>query len=176
MSVLKSPLHMHHPTNIKKEETPQVLPRSQASQVSATRSLYFILLNFMRLVKQFLQFSIVYADVIYHIPLFCNGNGFSVSIPTTGTGLRSLFRPYIHLLYFNNEKNLLNSFMKSYGVVLYKFFLIFIMENNKAKITFRFSQNKKLLMSIYRKWQMLFLIQSLYPYGCSNTIFCSETI
>ena len=54
-----------------------------------------------------------------------------------------------------NEKNLLNS---------------------KAKITFRFSQNKKLLMSIYRKWQMLFLIQSLYPYGCSNTIFCSETV
>ena len=33
--------------------------------------------------------------------LFRNGNGFSVSIPTTGTGLRSLFRPYIHLLYFN---------------------------------------------------------------------------
>ena len=31
---------MHHPPNIKKEETPQVLPRSQASQVSATRSLY----------------------------------------------------------------------------------------------------------------------------------------
>lgn len=31
---------MPHPTNIKKEETPQVLPRSQASQVSATRSLY----------------------------------------------------------------------------------------------------------------------------------------
>lgn len=92
---------MHHSPNIKKEEPPQVLPRSQASQVSATRSLYFILLNFMRLVKQFLQFSIVYADVIYHIPLFCNGNGFSVSIPTTGTGLRSLFRPYIHLLYFN---------------------------------------------------------------------------
>ena len=73
---------MHHPPNIKKEETPQVLPRSQASQVSATRSLYFILLNFMRLVKQFLQFSIVYADVIYHIPLFCNGNGFqSPSVP-----------------------------------------------------------------------------------------------
>ena len=71
---------MHHPPNIKKEEPPQVLPRSQASQVSATRSLYFILLNFMRLVKQFLQFSIVYADVIYLIPLFCNGNGVSVSI------------------------------------------------------------------------------------------------
>ena len=33
--------------------------------------------------------------------LFRNGNEFSVSIPTTGTGLRSLFRPYIHLLYFN---------------------------------------------------------------------------
>ena len=33
--------------------------------------------------------------------LFRNGNGFSVSIPTTGTGLRSLFRLYIHLLYFN---------------------------------------------------------------------------
>ena len=86
MSVLKSPLHMHHPTNIKKEETPQVLPRSQASQVSATRSLYFILLNFMRLVEQFLQFSIVYADVIYHIPytifcgLFRNGNGFYILI------------------------------------------------------------------------------------------------
>ena len=91
---------MHHPPNIKKEETPQVLPRSQASQVSATRSLYFILLNFIHLVKQFLQLSIVYADVIYHIPytifcgLFRNGNGFSVSIPTTGTDLRSLFRPY----------------------------------------------------------------------------------
>ena len=84
MSVLKSPLHIHYPPNIKKEEPPQVLPRSQASQVSATRSLYFILLNFMCLVKQFLQFSIVYADVIYHIPLFCNGNGFSVSFPTTG--------------------------------------------------------------------------------------------
>ena len=67
---------MHHLPNIKKEETPQVLPRSQASQVSSTRSLYFILLNFMRLVKQFLQFSIVYADVIYHIPLFAMGMGF----------------------------------------------------------------------------------------------------
>ena len=34
--------------------------------------------------------------------LFRNGNGFSVSIPTTGTGLRSLFRPYKYLfLYFN---------------------------------------------------------------------------
>ena len=33
--------------------------------------------------------------------LFRNGNGFSVSIPTTGTGLRSLFRPYKYLyLYF----------------------------------------------------------------------------
>ena len=77
---------MHHPTNIKKEETPQVLPRSQASQVSATRSLYFILLNFIHLVKPFLQFSIVYADVIYHIPytifcgLFRNGNGFYILI------------------------------------------------------------------------------------------------
>ena len=88
---------MHHPPNIKKEETPQVLPRSQASQVSATRSLYFILLNFIHLVKQFLQLSIVYANVIYHIPLFCNWNGFSVSISTTGTGLRSLLRPYINL-------------------------------------------------------------------------------
>ena len=72
---------MHHPPNIKKEETPQVLLRSQASQVSATRSLYFILLNFIRLVRQFLQFSIVYADVIYHIPYtlyyyFVMGMGF----------------------------------------------------------------------------------------------------
>ena len=98
---IKHLLHIHHSHNIRKEESPQVLPRSQASQVSATRSLYFILLNFMRLVKQFLQFSIVYADVIYLIPLFYNGNGFSVSISTVGTGLRSLFRPYIHLLYFN---------------------------------------------------------------------------
>lgn len=85
--IQKNLLHIHYPPNIKKEEPPQVLPRSQASQVSATRSLYFILLNFMCLVKQFLQFSIVYADVIYHIPytifcsLFCNGNGFSFSIP-----------------------------------------------------------------------------------------------
>ena len=96
MYLLHTPCSKTNHPIMKKEETPQVLPRSQASQVSATRSLYFILLSLILPVKQFLQFSIVYADVIYYIPLFCNGNGLSVSIPTTGTGLRSLFRPYIH--------------------------------------------------------------------------------
>lgn len=116
---------MHHPPNIKKEETPQVLPRSQASQVSATRSLYFILLNIMCLVKQFLQLSIVYVDVIYHIPLFCNGNGFSVSIPTTrkfdtsffgqfNTNL--LFKPFV-AYFLSNFMNLCVLFCAGCGII-----------------------------------------------------------
>ena len=83
---------MHHPPNIKKEETPQVLPRSQASQVSATRSLYFILLNFMCLVKQFLVlYSVCRCHLSYTIILQWewvfglhpdHWNRFKVSAPT----------------------------------------------------------------------------------------------
>ena len=58
--------------------------------------------------------------------LFRNGNGFSVSIPTTGTGLRSLFRPYKYLfLYFNytsyssNSQRIFLLYIKVFYTLLY---------------------------------------------------------
>ena len=72
---IKHLLHIHHSHNIKKRSPHRFSPGRRP--------------------HRFLQRDHCICS------LFCNGNGVSVSIPTTGTGLRSLFRPYIHLLYFN---------------------------------------------------------------------------
>ena len=94
------PLHTlcsktNHPI-MKKEEPPQVLLRSQTSQVSATQSLYFILLNLILPVKQFLQFSnsicrchLSYTIILQWEWVFSlhpdHWNRFKVSVPTLYT-------------------------------------------------------------------------------------------
>ena len=59
---------MHHLPNIKKRGDPAGSPPVAGLTGFCNAITVFILLNFILLIKQFLQFSIVYADVIYHMP------------------------------------------------------------------------------------------------------------